>query len=346
MTPHLLPPLLAILLFFSAIPALGREPCPVCGGKVTTAGQIVDLKGKSVHNLELWDFSYHGWRLPSNTLVCTRCWFISKWEQEEWTRIHSKPDTFFRPLSPAIRQFPVPAEGGNYIQEFLGGSDVTESISLWCKDSEELVTRFNDYGKEHGLAIEVQNRNDPSYPGKMYVRIDTKPGAVLTDPLPPKRPVELKSLKAEYQRSTDARRTRYISDLLELRAKAKSKKDDVACRSVERELKTMVLPMDSDSKALSKLLIGNWKPENGSVTYHFHDGFWNFGSENDKTEEGRWRVERNEVVETSPDGDGVQSTRRRQIILLNQTQFVYLYQFEDLPFDISCEERIPEKKRR
>ena len=338
-----------MLLFMSGVSAWALDPCPVCGGRITLAQTVRDDLKKPSKNLDLFNRSMCALGPSSGSVYCTRCWFLSRWDEEEWRRSSEFPDTFFRPLCPAIRKFPIAAGVGSYEQVF-SGINVTEGVYFWDKKSAEIISRYNDYCKEHELVFE-EDRN-PSYSGEVFISVTTKPMAVLAEPLPSKRPVELKTVKAEYQRSTESLRTRYINDLLAMRDRAKWKgeggklnKDYLARNSVNRELKSMTLPNDSDPKALSKLLIGKWKSKDGFSPKYRRDGVWNWGLEEDATELVRWHIEGNRIVEIYPIVDDTAVTRRLSIILLNKTQFVYVEEGDSL-CEVRSEERIAEKKRR
>ena len=282
------------------------------------------------------------------------------------------PNSFIPPLAKAIHDFPVPADSWQYSREF-DGANLTDFLEVAWDESQ--FARYREYCKKHDLVIELHGDTHENYFGKTVVVTDvnqpkplemgftnrlvlivkTKPKALYAKPLPPKRPVELRTAKSEYQRSAEVLRTRYVNDLLQMLKKADLAKDDLAENTVKRELKSLVLPKDSDAKELTKLLLGKWrsdgKSDNRWGPIFRREGVWNSGSEENKNESAPWHVEGNELVETYPkreDSDEI-TTRRFPIILLNKTQFVYLEETEfkdEIWRSVVSWERIPEAKRR
>ena len=338
-----LPQLLAALLLLCGARAWSLDPCPICGGKVTTSESVKDDLRNPSRNLEIWNRSMCAMLPPDGSLVCTRCWFLNKWDENVWRRSSHLPDTFFRPLSKPIRDFPVPAGvmWACYDQQFEGDK-LTESLTFWSEDSEPLIAGYTDYGKKHNQVIEFYRA--PSQPKEVAISVTAQPMIVFEKPLPPKRPAKLKAAKNEYLRSAVTLRTEYINKLVEMLKKAEAENDDLARDNVKRELKIMTLPKDSDTKALSKLLIGKWKQQGEHRPFYRYDGMWSLEPKPGSPNAVLWSIEGNELLQTYPGAENP-APRRAVIILLTGTRFVYVEK-DDPVNTVVCEERVAETKRR
>jgi len=363
----LLPRLLAVFLLVSSVSALAYDPCPVCGGRVVIVDKLKDDLSKPSRNIEIWNRSMCANLLLGGALACTRCWMCSYWFEEKWKRMSEVPDSFIPPLSKAVHDFPVAADEASYSREFEGTTLTDSLLVAW---DESKYAGYREYCKKHDLVMGLrggtahdilkyipitgEGRPNPSEMGfteMVSLVVTTKPRVLYEKALPPKRPVELRTAKSEYLRAGEALRTRYINELLQMMKKADSANDDLAEGTLGRELKTLALSKDSDTKELTKLLIGKWKSNNGYSPICRRESSWNWGLEEDKSDSAAWHIEGNELVETYPkrdDSDEV-TTRRYPILLLNKTQFLCL---EENEFDgfvmrkVLSWERIPEAKRR
>ena len=315
--------------------------------------------------------------MNAGAVICTRCWMGSRWDEESWKRGTRDLDTFVPPLAKEIRNFPAKPDDPAYCRLF-DGANLTDYLEFDWDDSHfARHAAFREYCKKHDLIMEMHGDTADSFFGKTVVVTDieqakpsemgliwpvslvvkTKPKALYAKPLPPKRPVELRTAKAKYEQGREALRDQYVGKLLEMlkqtehREKGVRYTDNLAADAVKRELRSMVLPKDSDAKELTKLLIGKWKSEIGYADIWRGDGTWNWGLKENKEESAPWRVEGNELVETYPkqeDSDEITS-RRFPIILLNKTQLVYLEETEfkgEVSRTVVSWERIPETKRR
>lgn len=364
--------LLAVLLLFSVVPALADDPCPVCGGRVTGLHKVKDDRSREPKNYDFFNRSICGMMdmMNAGAVICTRCWMGSRWDEESWKRGTRELDTFVPPLAKEIRNFPAKPDDPAYCRLFEG-ANLTDFLEFEWDDSH--VTRFagfREYCKKHDLIMEMHGETAENSFGKTVVVTDieqakpsemgftwhvslvvkTKPKALYAKPLPPKRPVELRTSKAEYLRSAETLRIRYVNELLQMMKKADKANDDLAEAAVGRELKAMSLPKDSDPKELKRLLMGKWQSKTYAPIWR-GDGVWNWGLKENKEESAPWRVEGNELVETYPkrENDDEILTRRFTILLLNKAHFIYLEESktEDyVLYYVQSWERVPETKRR
>jgi hypothetical protein len=101
-----------------------------------------------------------------------------------------------------------------------------------------------------------------------------------------------------------------IADKLVAAFREHGDRNDEALNAVWAELKKHPLPADSDSKKLSKLLVGKW--DSPRHTYVFRaDG--KYGLE-DELANQRWQIKGNQFIQTDSKGT---------IILLNSKYFIY-----------------------
>lgn len=358
-----LPRLIAVLMLINEVSAWALDSCPVCGGKVTTVEKLKDDLGKPSRNIEIWNRSMCANLLLGGALVCTKCWLCSYFYEEDWKRMSELRDSFIPPVDKAIHDFPLGTVNATYERRFAG-ADLTDSMEFSWDGSEDHLSAYKDYCKAHGLLIQLHRRSGfsgevfdvtddislrhyaPQLEDDIPVTVKTKPTALYEKPLPPKRPTELRTAKAEYLHSAETLRIRYIDELLEMLKIAETKSDDLAANNVKRELKSLMLPKESDAKELTKLLIGKWKPlRDRSAPFYRDNGTKSYRLNVDDDVVVQWHVEGNEVVEAWRHNDEI-VTRRSLIILLNATRFVYVVENELLGGDVSSEERIVEKKRR
>lgn len=364
----LLQRLFVLLLLFGRMPATAHDPCPVCGGKVTALQNIKDDRKKPSKNDYFFNRSHCGTAdfFLSGAVICTRCWMANSWFEEKWERGSSLPDSFIPPLDKSLRDFPTPSTGTQYIRVFDGMKMSDSREMAWDEANAARFDRYLDYAKQHDLTIELHgirshtvteltgekkvNPADVSSYGDAYLVVQAKPKALYEKPLPPKRPVELRTVKAEYLRSSVALRTRYVNELVQMLKKADKANDDVAKAAVGRELKAAALPKDFDTKELTKLLMGTWKSKSYGPIW-FGDGVCGSGLKEDKEVSASWRIEGNELIQTYPkreDSDDI-FTRRFTILLLTKTQLLYLEEDKSgdyVIYRIESWEKSPETKRR
>ena len=156
------------------LPSVAADKCPACGGAVTTVGKVTDDKTKESKNLEVWDrsscaFTGH----DEDSVICTRCWCVEdRTEPTVWIRSSKLPNSFFIPLSKAIREFPAPKDSAGYEQRFEGEKRI-ESLSFWCTDAPDLIAKYQRYCKEHDLTLELDRSE--RYPKKVFVDVEQKP---------------------------------------------------------------------------------------------------------------------------------------------------------------------------
>lgn len=165
--------MLCCLASLLVLPLMAADKCPVCGGAVTTVGKVTDDKTKESKNQEVWDrsscaFTGH----DDDSVICTRCWLVQdRTEPKVWIRSSVLPDSFFIPLSKAIREFPAPKDSASYDQRFEGEKRI-ESMSFWCTDAPDLITKFQKYCKQHALILEL--KRSERYPKEVFVDVQQK----------------------------------------------------------------------------------------------------------------------------------------------------------------------------
>ena len=351
-----------MLLLLSGAFAWSFDPCPVCGGKVTSVDRVRDDLGKPSKNIEIWNRSMCANGLIGGALVCTKCWLCSYFYEEDWKRMSELRDSFVPPIDKAIHDFPLGTVIASYERKFAG-TDLTDSLELEWDESK--YPRYREYCKKHGLVMEFEGGTatdilkniaipdieqprpvEMGFTKGVSLVVKTKPKALYEKPLPPKRPIELRTAKADYLRSAETLRIRYINELLEMLKKAETQSDDLAADNVKRELKSLTLPKESDTKELTKLLIGKWKPlRDRSAPFYRDNGTKSYRLNVDDEVVVQWHVEGNEVVESWRYNDEI-VTRRSLIILLNTTRFVYVIEDKLLGGYVNSEARIIESKRR
>ena len=153
--------------------------CPLCGGKLVKAGSIKDDLAKPSKNSAVWNRSICANLLfNDDTIICTQCWMAYSEQSHLWERSSELPDSFYRPLSTAIRKFPAPParEGQSsavYSQQVFFGATAKESIAYWCADSTNFLSNIRAYAGEHNLVIHVDEQE--RIPGQVFVSAETRP---------------------------------------------------------------------------------------------------------------------------------------------------------------------------
>jgi hypothetical protein len=309
--------------------------------------------------------------MNGGAVICTRCWMGSSWYEESWKRGTGDPDTFIPPLAKELRNFPVKPDEAGY-ERLFDGASLTDYLELGWDESK--FPAYREYCKKHDLIMELQGGTardilkrivipdieqpqplEMGFTGHLSLIVKTKPKVLYAKPLPPKRPLELRTAKAEYRRSSEALRNRYVNELLQMLKRAGKNSDDLAKRAVVSELMTMALPKESDANEITKLLIGKWrgdrKSDNTWGPVIRRERVWNQGYQVDEAESAPWHVEGNQLIQSYPkrEDSGDIRTDRYTIILLNKSQLVCVQEREsdeEVPRSVESWEKIQETKHR
>ena len=131
-------------------------------------------------------------------------------------------------------------------------------------------------------------------------------------------PKELRTAKERFQRSSrssEAERQRYIVDLAALRDKFAESRRTSDWQAVDAEIRRHPAPKNSESSALSKILVGKWASPRHDYLFRAN-GTWTMLPETIdgfKSTHGRWGIEGNQFFELS----------QYTIILLTQHDFIF-----------------------
>jgi hypothetical protein len=148
--------------------------------------------------------------------------------------------------------------------------------------------------------------------------------AVLIAPVLAQEHKDIESAKAKYLQdypvSGQVARMHYLHELIKMHDKLMligkgpqwTDAVDARFRAINNEIKQCPAPVDSDSKALSKLRVGNWRSPRHDYIY-LSDGTWRMAPASGTTS-GHWRIEGNQYWE----GETAYT-----IILLDQHDFVF-----------------------
>ena len=172
------------LLGLSIVPLLAfaseQQPsaCPICGGKLSTAGAMQDDESRESVNLELWDRSSDGYGYPPGSPVCTRCYAAYDIVAGEWRRSSELPGSFFIPLSESILNFPLQDRIKGlrtvYRQNFKGkdaSGGRKESVAYWARDSKGFRDLIQAYCASNALKMDFYTA--PSEAGEVFVSAET-----------------------------------------------------------------------------------------------------------------------------------------------------------------------------
>ena len=119
--------------------------------------------------------------------------------------------------------------------------------------------------------------------------------------------------------TSEADRSNYITSLVRLREKiARLSTDD--WQTIDTEIKRHPAPNNSDSKALSGLVVGKWTSPRHEYLYRA-DGTWTMLPADKYATTGRWRIEGNQYFDTA-DTDPPETTQYT-VILLTKRDFVF-----------------------
>jgi hypothetical protein len=173
------------------------QPCPLCGGKLSTVGAHHDFRFLPSVNYEVWNrASDHvgctgleeeapppvastnpgeqtvtcDAQFTSKSPLCTRCYHAYSKRDDQWTRSMGAATDFIRPLSPAIVQFPLPEKkyiryGAGYFQTFGGWSGTNyrlDELRCWLSADmpKPLMDVIGNYAKAHQLQLKLGPSND------------------------------------------------------------------------------------------------------------------------------------------------------------------------------------------
>jgi hypothetical protein len=118
---------------------------------------------------------------------------------------------------------------------------------------------------------------------------------------------------------SEAARADYVTRLIRLREQAARTKTD-AWQAIDAEIKQHPAPNDSDSKALSNLLVGKWESPRHDYLYGA-DGTWTMLPVEPDITHGTWRIEGNQYFDTA--ATDPPETTQYTIILITKTDFVF-----------------------
>src|SRR5262249_10151514 len=122
---------------------------------------------------------------------------------------------------------------------------------------------------------------------------------------------EIKRDYGKLSHPNEADRSNYITRLVRLRKEAARQKTD-AWQAIDAEIKGHAAPGDSDSKALSNLLVGKWESPRHDYLYRA-DGTWTMLPADPETTHGTWRIEGNQYFDAAATDPG--ETTQYTIIL-------------------------------
>lgn len=142
---------------------------------------------------------------------------------------------------------------------------------------------------------------------------------------------EMKAAKQEFAKSdkSEAARTAYVVTLARMfhhevveHIRTHGGNADLV-EALSLELGQYPAPQNSDSKALSKLLVGHWQSPRHTYIFQ-NDGTWRLAPE-DGTTHGNWNIKGNQFTQSyhSKDKPSSDSKATDTIILLNQEYFVF-----------------------
>jgi hypothetical protein len=132
----------------------------------------------------------------------------------------------------------------------------------------------------------------------------------------------LAQIKRDYGKishPSEAARSDYITRLLRLRDDAARLKTD-AWQAIDAEIRQHPAPNDSDSKTLSRLLVGKWESPRHDYLYRA-DGTWTMTPVEPDITHGTWRIEGNQYFDT--DATDPPQTTQYTIILISKQNFVF-----------------------
>jgi hypothetical protein len=130
---------------------------------------------------------------------------------------------------------------------------------------------------------------------------------------------------AKISNPNEVARSGYITRLARMREKAvEAKSED--WEAIDEEIKRHPAPKDSDSKALSRLLVGKWSSPRHDYLYRA-DGTWTMIPIEPNIAHGTWRIEGNLYSDTIQYSDTAvdppEPSSQYTIILITKNDFVF-----------------------
>jgi hypothetical protein len=219
----------------------------------------------------------------------------------------------------------------------VGLGDCDGQTPFWVVTHGDIAGPKLDVSQLKGVVITVTGKIEkPSDVARIFVTStsqivvqrepDSKqPGPSSDEKRPSDSPEErdFQGAKAEYEHSSrdEAARVRYVTKLAGIRAQLTPKilhNSDVNAKAayagqaaaVDRELGKHPAPGNTDSKALSQLLVGKWQSPRHVYVFRA-DGTYGMA---DTEQRDKWRIDGNEYID---------DVSRGPIILLDQNHFIY-----------------------
>jgi hypothetical protein len=132
------------------------------------------------------------------------------------------------------------------------------------------------------------------------------------------QPNALEEAKRDYEKishPSETARLKYITRLIRMRETVAPQNMD-EWQAIDTEIKRHSAPVDSDSKKLSRLLVGKWSSHRHDYLYRAN-GIWTMLPAEKDTTHGRWRIKGNQYFDSN--GEETQYT----IILITEKDFVF-----------------------
>jgi hypothetical protein len=132
----------------------------------------------------------------------------------------------------------------------------------------------------------------------------------------------LDEIKRDYGKIShpgEAARSDYITRLVRISEEA-TRTSDYTWQAIDAEIKQHPAPKDSNSKALSSLLVGKWESPRHDYLYRA-DGTWTMLPADPDTAHGTWRIEGNQFFYTA--ATDPPETTQYIIILITKRDFVF-----------------------
>jgi hypothetical protein len=148
--------------------------CPLCGGRLVTVGAWIDDRSKPSVNGAVWNRAsdYVGCEgcpeeFDSKSPLCLRCFHAFSERDQHWKRGCTEAVAFLRPLSSAIRGFPLPSQefrryGIYYTQTFSGRDGrafYSDDVRYWyaTSASKPTIEELNDYVNQHRMHLDYRS---------------------------------------------------------------------------------------------------------------------------------------------------------------------------------------------
>jgi hypothetical protein len=137
-----------------------------------------------------------------------------------------------------------------------------------------------------------------------------------------KEPPELQAARKQFEKisnPSESDRENYILKLAVLRKKIAQNRSGDDWQIVDAEIRRHPAPKNSDSKALSNMLCGEWASPRHDYVFK-KDGTWSMLPEEPDITHGKWHIEGNQYFDT---GKGASGGKPYTIILLNKNDFIF-----------------------